>query len=110
MPGHALLADLLFERLVERENVRLTVKDNGIGIREMDIPAALAPFGQVDQTLSREHEGAGLGLPLSKKFAEALGGNLIVNSTFGEGTTVEVTLPLDRAKPARQSIFKAKAA
>ena len=76
----------------------------------MDIPAALAPFGQVDQTLSREHEGAGLGLPLSKKFAEALDGSLIINSTFGEGTTVEVSLPLVRAKPARQAIFKAKAA
>jgi two-component system cell cycle sensor histidine kinase PleC len=73
--------------------VEMAIADTGIGIRAEDIPAALAPFGQVDQSLSRQHEGTGLGLPLSKKFAQLLGGDLKLSSTPGTGTCVRVTIP-----------------
>jgi signal transduction histidine kinase len=86
-------------RDVERgQAVEIAVIDTGIGIAAADIPVCLAPFGQVDSSLSRKHEGSGLGLPLSAKLAEWLGGRLEIESEVGVGTTVRVTLP--RRDPA----------
>jgi signal transduction histidine kinase len=56
----------------------------------------MAPFGQADNWLTREHEGTGLGLALSIQLAELHGGKLDLDSTVGEGTRVRVTLPADR--------------
>jgi signal transduction histidine kinase len=72
------------------------VRDDGIGIAEADIPTALAPFGQVENTLSRKHHGTGLGLPLSKAFAELHGGLLDLSSELGKGTTVTISFPSER--------------
>ena len=76
--------------------VALIVQDTGIGIAEEDIPRALERFGQVDSTLARKYEGAGLGLPLAKQLAELHGGTLTVESKVRIGTTVTVTLPKER--------------
>ncbi len=73
--------------------IRLTVSDTGIGMKPADIPAALAPFGQIDGSLARRHDGAGLGLTLSLRLARLLGGELSIESTPGAGTVVTVTLP-----------------
>ncbi len=78
--------------------VALEVADTGVGISEQDMPTALAPFGQVDSSLARKHEGTGLGLPLAKKFVELLGGTFHIDSKPGEGTHVGMTLPV--APPA----------
>jgi PAS domain S-box-containing protein len=75
------------------EGLRLEVSDTGIGIAPQDIPIALAPFGQIDNAFSRSHSGTGLGLPLSKRFVEAHGGQLEIISAPGEGTTVRIDLP-----------------
>ena len=75
----------------------LQVIDTGIGIAFEDIPKALARFQQVSGTLSRQHEGSGLGLPLSKSLVELHGGTLDLQSQVGKGTTVSVRLPSDRA-------------
>jgi len=71
----------------------LSVSDNGIGMTETEIVLALEPFRQVDGSLSRRHDGTGLGLPLSRSLVELHGGELKVGSQRGEGTTVEVVLP-----------------
>lgn len=76
----------------------LTVSDTGIGIPEEEIQKALSVFGQVHR--SQSHEGTGLGLPLCKMFAELHGGKLTLSSKVGEGTTVTVTLPAERAVKA----------
>jgi signal transduction histidine kinase len=73
--------------------IAVTVSDTGIGMREEDIPKALAPFGQIDGSLSRKYEGAGLGLPLCQVFAALHGGKLAIQSEPGRGTTVTVVLP-----------------
>ncbi len=78
--------------------VALEVADTGVGISEQDMPTALAPFGQVDSSLARKHEGTGLGLPLAKKFVELLGGTFHIDSKPGEGTHVGMSLPV--APPA----------
>ncbi len=73
--------------------MRITVQDQGIGMAEEELPLALAPFGQVDASVARRHEGGGLGLPLSKHFAELLGGRLEIDSRPEAGTRVTVDLP-----------------
>lgn len=77
-------------------NIAIAVIDNGIGIAEEDIPRALERFGQVDSSLARKYEGAGLGLPLSKQLVELHGGSLEVQSAVNIGTTVTILLPASR--------------
>ena len=72
------------------------VADSGVGIAPDDIPKVLAPFGQVDGSLSRKHEGTGLGLPLTKSLVEMHGGSFGLQSEPGAGTTVTVRLPAER--------------
>jgi signal transduction histidine kinase len=69
------------------------VSDTGIGMSAEDIPKALMPFGQIANAMTRNHEGTGLGLPLSKNLVELHGGNLEIESTPGRGTTIRFTLP-----------------
>ncbi len=71
----------------------IEVRDTGIGIAPKDISRAMAPFGQVDNTLSRKYEGTGLGLPLTRKFVEIMGGTFNIASEVGKGTTITITLP-----------------
>lgn len=75
------------------DTVIFSVTDTGIGIALKDISRVMTPFGQVDSTLARRYEGTGLGLPLSKKFVETLGGEFRLESEVGKGTTVTITLP-----------------
>ena len=70
------------------------VSDTGIGISEENIARLAQPFEQIDSQHSRQHEGTGLGLALSKSLVELHGGNFNISSVVGEGTTVTFTLPL----------------
>jgi signal transduction histidine kinase len=69
------------------------VTDTGIGMTPEQIPIALAPFGQIETAYTRKHQGTGLGLPLSKRFVEAMGGTLTISSQPGIGTHVELRFP-----------------
>jgi len=75
------------------DTVSFQVTDTGIGIAPKDISRAMAPFGQVDNTLKRKYEGTGLGLPLTKKFVEIMGGKFIIESELDKGTKITFTLP-----------------
>ncbi len=79
----------------ETGSVTISISDTGIGMRPEDIPLALAPFGQVDGSLSRKYEGTGLGLPLAMRLTELLGGELTLQSAPGAGTTVRIRLPVN---------------
>jgi len=76
--------------------VAIRIADTGIGIAPEHMSVALAPFGQVDGSLSRKYEGVGLGLPLSKRLVEMHGGVLEIDSELGRGTTITVRLPAKR--------------
>ncbi len=78
-------------------SVSISVADTGIGIAEEDIPNILQPFAQVESAFARSHQGTGLGLPLTKSFIEAHGGSMEVTSKVGEGTTVTLRFPPERA-------------
>ena len=71
----------------------LAVSDTGIGMRPEDIPAALTPFTQLENSLQRQYEGVGLGFPLAKRFVELHGGVLDVASELQKGTTVTIGVP-----------------
>ena len=83
-------------RLSETGTPHISVRDHGCGIAEEDIETVLKPFGQVAGTYARTHGGTGLGLPISKSFAELHGGTLNVASIPGEGTIVTIVFPADR--------------
>ena len=72
---------------------RLWVKDTGIGIAPEHIPVVLAPFGQVENDLTRQYEGTGLGLPLVKSLVEMHDGRFEIDSVPGEGTTIRAIFP-----------------
>jgi len=76
--------------------VLLSVEDTGIGMEQETIAAALEPFRQLDGSLARRFEGAGLGLSIAKALAELHGGALSVKSAVGEGTIVTIALPAGR--------------
>ena len=77
-------------------SLRMSVADTGIGIAPEHFADALAPFRQVDNELGKQYNGTGLGLPLSKGFAELHGGSLELASKVGEGTTVTIRFPAAR--------------
>ena len=76
--------------------LRFWVRDTGLGMTGEEIRQALELFRQVDNSLSRRFEGAGLGLPLAVKLTELHGGRLEVRSAPRRGTTVSVYLPASR--------------
>jgi PAS domain S-box-containing protein len=80
-------------RLQPDGGVHLSVEDTGIGMAEETIAAALEPFRQLDGTLARRFEGAGLGLSIAKALAELHGGGLNIQSAVGDGTIVTIMLP-----------------
>lgn len=71
----------------------IRITDTGIGISQEDIARLAQPFEQIDSQHSRQHEGTGLGLALSKAMVELHGGNLKMESEVGKGTSVIFTLP-----------------
>lgn len=74
----------------------LFVRDTGIGIPEDDISRMFEPFTQVDSTLARRFQGAGLGLYVSRALVAGHGGSLALSSVPGQGTSAEIRLPAER--------------
>jgi signal transduction histidine kinase len=70
-----------------------SVTDTGTGIADQDMPIVFEEFRQLDSSSSRQAEGTGLGLPISKRLVEMHGGRLWVESKVGMGSTFSFTLP-----------------
>jgi len=87
---------------VSDRSVLMRVRDEGIGIPAPDVERVLRPFEQVENSLTRQHSGTGLGLPYAVKLAELHGGTLWIESQVNIGTTVTVALPRDRFVAVRQ--------
>ena len=75
------------------EMVAIHVRDTGIGISAEELPRMFEAFTQVNSVLQRQHAGSGLGLSLTAKFAELLGGEIKATSTPGKGSTFTILLP-----------------
>ena len=68
--------------------VEIKVTDNGIGIPKEDLPRITERFYRVEKGRSRQMGGTGLGLSIANEMIKSFGGNLKVDSVFGEGTTI----------------------
>jgi len=83
------------ERCVDKgkRELHISIKDTGIGISVDDISRLFQPFTQAEQTANRQSEGTGLGLSISKQFCKMQGGDILINSTQGKGSTFTICLP-----------------
>jgi signal transduction histidine kinase len=75
------------------------VTDTGIGIRKEDIEKVFKPFLQIDSGIARKYEGTGLGLSICKKLVRLMGGDIWVESVWGEGSAFSFSLPKERSLP-----------
>lgn len=73
--------------------LRIKVSDSGIGIAADKIERVFEPFVQAEGSITRRFGGTGLGLTISRRFARAMGGDIVANSNPGMGSTFTVTLP-----------------
>ena len=75
--------------------LKIDVVDTGIGMTEQQVNSVFDPFVQADSSITRRFGGTGLGLSISQKFAHALGGDILVKSTDGQGSTFSLVLDID---------------
>jgi signal transduction histidine kinase len=80
------------------ESVSIVVTDTGLGIPPDHLEKIFEPFVQVGRSLTHSQEGTGLGLAISRDLARAMGGDIVVTSTFEKGSQFRLILP--RAKSA----------
>jgi signal transduction histidine kinase len=77
-------------------SIAISIADTGIGIPPEKLASIFEPFVQIDQRLTRAHEGVGLGLAISRDLARGMEGNLVASSTPGHGSVFTLTLPCVR--------------
>jgi CheY-like chemotaxis protein/anti-sigma regulatory factor (Ser/Thr protein kinase) len=75
------------------EWLTLSVSDTGIGIREDKLETVFEEFSQADESTTRDYGGTGLGLPISRRFCQMMGGDITITSKLGRGTTFTIELP-----------------
>jgi signal transduction histidine kinase len=89
-------------RLLDGDRIEFSVVDTGVGIAAEHLPTLFNDFVQLDTRLQRRLRGTGLGLSLSRKLAEMLGGRVGAESELGKGSRFWVAIPL-RFAPARET-------
>ncbi|HEY2009409.1 MAG TPA: ATP-binding protein [Rhizomicrobium sp.] len=88
----------------DADGIALEVADTGIGMDEEELQTAFSPYGQIDSKIARQHQGTGLGLPISRSLAELHGGMLTATSSRGRGTILTLRLPATRIRRAAAQV------
>jgi len=91
--GNVAISTQLLEKHDDFVLIQLAVRDSGIGISPESLDAIFKPFTQEDGSISRKYGGTGLGLTISLRLAELMGGTITVESSPGVGSCFTVTLP-----------------
>jgi len=89
----------------DSEWLELSVADTGIGISGDKLDKVFEEFSQADDSTTRDYGGTGLGLPISRRFCQMMGGDIKVSSELGKGTifTIEIPSRIDALKAARSA-------
>ena len=95
--GTIVVRAMLEDEHKDQAQLRISVQDTGIGLSPDDVRALFQAFSQADNSLSRQTGGTGLGLVISKRLIEQMGGEIGVDSTPGEGSQFWITLSLPKA-------------
>ncbi len=96
--GSIVVRAMLEDERGERALLRLSVKDTGVGLTEDEINSLFQAFSQADNSLSRQPGGTGLGLVISKRLIEQMGGEIGVTSEPDDGSDFWLTLTLPKAR------------
>ena len=92
-----ITVELDHETEVAGMTLTLSVADTGVGIAQAELDQIFDRFYQIDGTVTRRYGGAGLGLAITRKLVDAMGGTIQVKSELGKGTTFYVRLTLELA-------------
>ena len=76
-----------------RDRVKFELSDTGIGMTSKQLKTVFEEFMQAETSTSKKYGGTGLGMPISKKITDMMGGNIDIKSKVGEGTTFTITIP-----------------
>ncbi len=90
-------------------NLKISVADTGIGIREQDYDKIFESFSQVDSKRNREVEGTGLGLAISRRLIRLMGGTIEVESEYGKGSIFKICIPQEIAAVGEEAVADAGA-
>ena len=96
--------EIILEIYIEGDQLYFKVSDTGIGIDEHNLKHIFEEFTQVDSSTTKKYQGTGLGLTISKKMVELLGGEIKAESKLGEGTVITFFVPLESQAIADEDI------
>lgn len=89
----------------DRITIRFSVKDTGIGMTQAQQDRLFTPFTQADTSITRQYGGTGLGLIISRRIAQMMGGEIEVESYLGKGSEFLLTIPFDRCDDIERRDF-----
>ncbi|MFK0312936.1 response regulator [Pseudomonas sp. NPDC090233] len=95
--GTIVVRAMLEDEQEDTAQLRISVQDTGIGLSPQDVRTLFQAFSQADNSLARQPGGTGLGLVISKRLIEQMGGEIGVDSTPGEGSQFWISLSLPKA-------------
>ena len=94
--GGVVISFEVISETVLTQTVRLTVKDTGIGMEELFVKNLFEKFSQEDASVTRQYGGTGLGMSICRDLVELMGGEIIVESRKGKGTSISVVIEFEK--------------
>ena len=104
--GEVQMSIRLKAQSAERVSLEFAVRDTGIGMTPEQVSGLFQPFSQADSSTTRKYGGTGLGLTISRRLAELMGGTIEIESVLGEGACFRATVGLERdlAAPSTERV------